>query len=338
MIYRQGLIMPDSKFKISLRENGEHSFKKGLESYNEYEKTKNQMLLKDTILFLHNGIELLMKEMLVRNNEFLIFEDLKDIPKKQKQARTKGIGIFFIDTPPKSVSYEEAYKRVDAFINPPELDASLLEWLHKLNLLRNQLEHYAIDGDKDEIVEILEAIHKPILNLFENHLGPLTQLQTPQVKQAWKSINNSHEEYKQRLQEVHQLMDKFNGQKVPGFLFGVDHDVVLPKFDNIYESYRLNLDQNGVSRGLEFDIMAETLKPPTKKSSAKWIVEIKLRTPPDRTADMTQIKAFIINATPWLIVFDKVIPTSQDKAKKSQLMITDLNNFEILKQLIMSTT
>src|SRR5690242_12115936 len=100
--------MAKDKFQISLRENGEHSFKRSLESYREYEKTEDQMLLKDTIMFLHQSIELLMKEMLVRHSPYLIFDELKDIPRKQIEANKKGIGIFFIDKPPRSVTYEIA--------------------------------------------------------------------------------------------------------------------------------------------------------------------------------------------------------------------------------------
>src|SRR5260370_17722797 len=110
------------------------------------------MFLKDTIMFLHQSIELLMKEMLVQHSPYLIFEELKDIPKKQKEANKKGIGIFFIDNPPKSVTYEAAISRVEAFINPPELDDNLKQNLEKLNRQRNQLKHYAIDGDKQKVV------------------------------------------------------------------------------------------------------------------------------------------------------------------------------------------
>src|SRR5436190_18867553 len=112
---------------------------RGLECYREYDRTSNQMLLKEAIMFLHHGIELLMKEMLVQHNQYLIFEDLKDLPRKQKEANEKGIGIFLIKNPPKSVTYDVAIKRVEAFINPPQLDENLMDNLESLNRLRNQL-------------------------------------------------------------------------------------------------------------------------------------------------------------------------------------------------------
>ena len=86
--------MGKNHFKINLRENGEHSLKRSLESYELYENTGDQMYLKDTIMFLHQGIELLMKQILVAHSPYLIFEDLKDVPKKQKEADRQGVGIF----------------------------------------------------------------------------------------------------------------------------------------------------------------------------------------------------------------------------------------------------
>ncbi len=137
---------------------------------------------------------LLMKRMLVKHNYYLIFEDLKDIPKKQREANKRGIDIFSIDYPPRSVTYEVAIDRVDALLNPSELDDLLKENLKKLNSLRNQLEHYAIDVDRNEIVQVLEAIQQPILNLFEQHLGSLAQLHTLQVKQAMKVVDAAFNE------------------------------------------------------------------------------------------------------------------------------------------------
>jgi hypothetical protein len=125
-------------FKISLRENGEHSFKRSLESYKAYESSRELMLLKDTIMFLHQSIELLMKEMLVSHSPYLIFEELKDIPRTQMEANKQGMGIFFIEKPPRSVTYEVAIDRVEAFLNPIELDENLKQNLNRLNRLRNR--------------------------------------------------------------------------------------------------------------------------------------------------------------------------------------------------------
>ncbi|MGB3587122.1 MAG: hypothetical protein WBA23_11310, partial [Tunicatimonas sp.] len=67
------------KLKISLEANGIHSFNRGLNTFSDYEQgdKKDDFLLKESIMFLHHGIELLMKQMLVNTaDESLIFSDI----------------------------------------------------------------------------------------------------------------------------------------------------------------------------------------------------------------------------------------------------------------------
>jgi hypothetical protein len=324
--------MSEDKFQISLLANGEHSLKKSLESYSEFERTKDQMLLKDTIMFLHQSIELLMKEMLVRKSPYLIFEDLKDISKKQKEANDKKLPIFFIEHPPKSVTYTEAINRVEAFINPPELDKSLKDDLDWLNKQRNQLEHYAIDADREEIVRILELIHKPILKLFENHLEILTQIQTPEVNQTWKSINNRYESYKQKKHEVFLLIKKFNSQKVPGRLFSMTGEIILPKFDNVFEDIRMTAEKDSRDVPLEVDIFAHN----DDSSEIRWIVETKLSGSGLDGIYQASASAQLLKAVPWLVIFDKVPSSTLAKAEALNVMVTGSQEFTELKQLIES--
>jgi hypothetical protein len=185
--------MSDSIFKITMKENGEHSFKKGIDAYEEYMQKEDHMLLKDAIMFLHHGIELLMKEILARHSPFLIFEELKDLPRKQKLADQKGISIFSIDNPPRTVSYEVAIERVEAFIKPAELDKPLLDNLTALTKLRNKLEHHEIEADRREVIDLLIAVHDPALRLFETQLGRLEQFHSPRAKSVWNNIVHDEE-------------------------------------------------------------------------------------------------------------------------------------------------
>ena len=81
------------RFKITLRQNGIHSFKRGLETLQKYEKGKgtDKFLLKESIMFIHHGIELLLKEILVtKGNEHLIYSDISESTlKKVIQANQK---------------------------------------------------------------------------------------------------------------------------------------------------------------------------------------------------------------------------------------------------------
>lgn len=324
--------MAKDKFQISLRENGEHSFKNSLDSYEKYEVSKDPLFLKDTIIFLHHSIELLMKEMLIRHSPYLIFEELKGIPDKQKEANKKGISIFFLDKPPKSVTYEIAIDRVEAFINPPELTDSLRQNLTMLNHLRNQLEHYAINTDKEEVIRIFEAIHKPILNLFENHLGPLTKLRTPQINQIWSNIGHIAEEHRMKIHEVYMLMEKFNWQKVPGSLFGQSGETRLPKFDRITKNYRMSLgDSIGI---VEFDIFAEYNDVYGDYNS--WPVITKLNSPSIDFIHMMDIYHILAGSTPWLIVFNELSNEFAEVAWELGLMVTNAKELQKLKELVES--
>jgi hypothetical protein len=94
----------------------------------------------------------------VKQNEFLIFEDLKGVAKKKKEADRQSIGIFDLEQPPKTITCEEAVERVQAFAPRTNVDAGLVQNLRKLNRLRNQLEHYAIAADEEEVTKILSPL------------------------------------------------------------------------------------------------------------------------------------------------------------------------------------
>ena len=70
-----------------------------MQTYNEYSQNHDVWLLKDVIIYIHHGIELLMKQILVNKDEYLIFEDLREIAKKKKMADEEGCALFFLDNP-----------------------------------------------------------------------------------------------------------------------------------------------------------------------------------------------------------------------------------------------
>ena len=53
-----------------------------------------------------------MKQILVENNELLIFEDIRDLHRKQEQADKQDVDIFFLDSPPRTVNHLPPAKRV----------------------------------------------------------------------------------------------------------------------------------------------------------------------------------------------------------------------------------
>lgn len=315
------------KFIISLQENGLHSLWRGIESYGTYEKTGNKLTLKDAIMFLHHGVELLTKEILIKHSPFLIFEDLRDAATKQKQADDSGVSIFFLEKPPKTVTYDEAIKRVIAFVKPPELTGNLQTNLNKLNQFRNQLEHYAIEADKDEIIQLLAALHEPLLELFDNQIGGVRKHQPVRVAQVWDKVQDSAKFYSELEKKAFDLIVHFKDQKVPGRLFGVEGEFTLPSFTKVLPNQRISAAQ-GVIR--EVDILGEG-------QGFRWVVEIKgtLRLG-QRVIDQVHSLGYLLKAQPWLIAFTDLNESIKESARAYGVFITGINEWEELEQLILA--
>lgn len=158
----------NDEFRITLLQNGIHSLERGFESVDGYlRKEEDEFLLKEAILFIHHGIELLLKQLLVQESRFLIFSDLSSVVRRQREANQKGVDIFSLEKPPLTISYPEAIERVDAFLDVPEFIPNLQRDLGKLNQLRNRLEHYAIRTDRVGTIRLLSKIRAPLIELFE---------------------------------------------------------------------------------------------------------------------------------------------------------------------------
>jgi hypothetical protein len=162
----------DNHFKISLYENGKHSLKRGLEELITYESasTKDNFKLKEAIMFLHHGLELLLKQILVNTNgEYLIFSDIgHDTINKVLKAKKEDQSVFNIKKPVHTATYLEVVQRTKAFVEFPILSESLETRLKELNSLRNNLEHYGIDRERIGVENLLFKLRKPILKFFKD--------------------------------------------------------------------------------------------------------------------------------------------------------------------------
>ncbi len=322
------------KFKISLRQNGTHSLWKGIESFTTFQNSQKTLLLKDSIMFLHHGVELLMKEILIQHSPFLIFEDLKDAAKKQKQADECGKGIFFLDKPPRTVTFEEAINRVVAFVKPKELSKTLIGNLFDLNRLRNQLEHYALEVELEKIVRLLDNLHNPLLSLFDETIGDLRKEEPERVKKAWKKVRESAEFYNEIEKEVYDLISRIDGQIIPGELLGKHGETTLPHFTKV--SYG-SVYQKEKGKMYEMDICAEG-------TTTFWIIDVtvsrlpqSIRSRLDRLFYLSQS----FNAQAWLVIMSELAQREYDLAKADgfdrRIFITDLSDWKKLKDFIICT-
>ena len=319
------------KFKISLKENGVHSLWRGIESFENYGKNQDAFLLKDAIMFFHHGIELLMKEVLIKNSQFLIFEDLKDASKKQKQADNSGVGIFFLSKPPKTVTYEEAINRVESFIKPIELTDNLRNNLSELNRLRNQLEHYAIDEDSEEVTKLLAKIHKPLLTLFEAQIGGIKKKLPRKTAQAWNKIHKDATFYSKLEEEVFKVVSQFNGQKIPGELLGIEGSFTLPSFDQVLLNYIVSSTQNF---RYEIDILG-------KIDNSCWAIEVKdvvKEEFQERLIEHLNITSRLLhNAQSWIVAFSEISEDFKETIRNQGIFITGRKEWKELEHRINSS-
>ncbi|MGL5724483.1 hypothetical protein [Cetobacterium sp.] len=162
---------------ISLLENGLHSLNKGYLTIKEYELCKDEklayFLLKDAILSIHHGVEILMKECLRRKNEFLIFSNIdKHVKDTYKEKRQKNLKDIFMTTKIKSVhmiTYDETIDRMEAFYEI-DLKRELKDSLIKLNKYRNIITHSGICLDQLEILETIYCLAHSLDFYFEKIL------------------------------------------------------------------------------------------------------------------------------------------------------------------------
>jgi len=156
------------EFKISLLENGIHSFNKGLDTFIAYERStvKNRFQLKEAIMFLHHGTELLLKQaLLISGGEYLILSNLaKDNIIKIAKAKRENKSIFD-DTSVHTASFIDIVERVGK-VYETEMINSLESGLKRLNKYRNNIEHYGIGSEKETIENLLLEIRAPLLDFF----------------------------------------------------------------------------------------------------------------------------------------------------------------------------
>lgn len=319
------------KLTISLMENGRHSLSNGITSFDKYiqeqEKSKqsssNRFLLRDSVMLLHHGIELLMKEILVRKSEFLIFEKLDDAAAKQKTANRQGVGIFSINNPPRTVTYEEAINRVEAFVKPEQLTNQLREKLSRLNSVRNQLEHYAIDIHEDDVIQLIGGIREPLFELLQFALGKDFRPETRQVKSAWDRVEKRAYLDGKAEEDVRDVLSKLAGITVPGNLLNTGKDVTLPVLsasENRMQMYSVNdvgyiPDFVGESNG-------ETWAIEVKSLSSRSAISFEIN-----TSEMKERQGFQL----WLIVLADVPPAAKEKSRRLGYYLTDRNDWEKLK-------
>lgn len=142
--------------KYSLLKNGTDSLKVVFKNSENYYLSRFQKdyLLKDSIIFLNHGIEILFKYILREKNPAFMFSNLeKYMFAAEKMKKLNASNIFEIDPNLKTVTLMEALRRIEylCYIHVPEDLKGITTYFNKF---RNQIMHYGIDLNEDEVREL----------------------------------------------------------------------------------------------------------------------------------------------------------------------------------------
>ncbi|MCB0194702.1 MAG: hypothetical protein KDJ65_22310 [Anaerolineae bacterium] len=167
-----------SKLEVGLLDNACHSLIRGFEFLGVSIDKQDKLLLKDAVVWIHHGIELSLKQLLVQKNEFLVFDNIdKAVQKLGTLRRKKGslievLELFDYGETSYTVGYGKAVERVSIMLNLQELaqGESLREQLDKLTNSRNRIVHFLINIYTDEITDMLVQLMHPFLNLLKREV------------------------------------------------------------------------------------------------------------------------------------------------------------------------
>ena len=166
--------------KISLLENGLDSLKKGFEHLNNYEEmhlldnkgTERFLVLKDAVLAIHHGIEILFKEALNRSNKILVFSEIdKNLKNAFVMKRQRNLdSLFEADPTLHTVTFQEAIDRVQKICGH-KINKTFSNKLSKLQDYRNQITHSEVSIDEIELNSVFEGLVDDIDIFFTDAIG-----------------------------------------------------------------------------------------------------------------------------------------------------------------------
>ncbi len=312
------------KLKFTMKENGVHSLQQGLRYFAEFERTHDQMALKESIMSTHHGIELLMKEILMKSNGYLIFEDLEGAIKAGRKAEKKGLSIFEVEDPPHTVSFPVSVDRVKTFSNPVQLDETLRTQLMDLNTYRNQIEHYMIEVDEEKVMKLMTELQYPVLTLFETEIGGLKGELSAQNIKVPANVSQMLSKFYQGQEEVAEALPLAGLKVIPAALINSDKELTIPLIAGVYKNYRIP------GTNLEFDVFVDG-------SPESIAIDIKTGTRiPEGYFSHMKTWGDNAGAIPWSIFFTAVNQQLRNKAKAAKVLLTDEKDWTQVKKVLQS--
>jgi hypothetical protein len=198
--------------RIKLLENGLDSLKKGFEKLHLYEEMhhidrsgpERYFVLKDAVLAIHHGVEILFKEVLNRQNELLVFEAIdKQLKAAFVTKRQMGLdSLFETNSKLRTVSFDEAIDRVQTICGY-ELRNEFRSKLDRLQECRNQIIHSEVSVDEIHLNSIFAGLVDEIDVFFSQAIGREYSTIT-----GYAQLQDSYQKYLASLDETKARINK----------------------------------------------------------------------------------------------------------------------------------
>ncbi|WDU81339.1 hypothetical protein [Lysinibacillus sp. G01H] len=160
---------------FSLVENGADSIKNAhacIEKIDELVEGVDHTL-KDAVIFLNHGIEILLKVMLEERNSVLLFKNIEKYQKAKiimKKENKKD--IFAADPELQTVTLKESLDRLE-YICDVEINSKMKNAILELNKTRNRLMHSKLSLYEQEFykqIDVLKLCYNAVCDFFNKHI------------------------------------------------------------------------------------------------------------------------------------------------------------------------
>lgn len=214
------------KMKISLIENGLDSLKKGYEHLKNYEELKDGgasdkerfSKLKDAILSIQHGVEILFKYLLKEHNEVLLFTQITPRLKEAFRKRRAGeiIELFEFDDL-HTVTFQESIERVEDICGVMVGEKFKKELL-KVVGWRNNIIHSAVVLNEFEVSNVLSKFMKDLDIFFGKAIGEqyLNGQGRSELNRAYRLFNAIRGKHENDIKEkvVERLINALEENKI----------------------------------------------------------------------------------------------------------------------------
>ena len=222
--------------RIGMLGNAEHSLLRGYELLAEGLQEDEPWPIKEAILWVHHGIELCLKQLLVqRASKFLVFSNVDEAVRKLAHLRRQpgmeeadAVDMLERKEGPHTVGFDNLVKRVTTMLDVEELreEEPLRVEIDQLVNIRNRLAHSTAKVNIVEAGTLLTEMGMPFLEVIAREFGEpgFTYGFVMSFRQAVGNATIALESYEPEMSEaesrVLSLIHEFAGQQVPANLFG----------------------------------------------------------------------------------------------------------------------